>query len=239
MYNMKNLIKNSIIYSTLINIRKLLRVIYSVKSRSRFFWNIRKGDDFLSLDYPLNQNSTVLIIGAFEGDYLSKLNKKFECKIMAFEPMKESFDILKGKFASYGNISLFNFGLSDKTEEVYFSESGESSSFYGKDKKSQKVLLKSYIEFIDEEKIDLIDLVYMNIEGGEYDLLLSMLDHDLLKKTKHLQIQYHKINNTSKIQRKLINLKIGNTHKRVFNFPFIWERWDLTPPTPIRDKHFR
>jgi FkbM family methyltransferase len=227
MCNMKNLIKNSFIYGILINIRKLLRVFYSIKSRSRFFWNIKKGDEFLSLNYPLNKNSTVLIIGAFEGDYLSKLNKKFECKVLAFEPMKESFDILKSKFAEYGNISLFNFGLSDKTEEVYFSESEESSSLYTKDKKSQKVLLKSYSEFIDEEKIELIDLIYMNIEGGEYDLLPSMLNHDLLKKTKHLQIQYHIINDTSKIKRKLINSKISNTHKRIFNFPFIWERWDL------------
>lgn len=224
---MKNFLKKIYLYNVLFKLRKLLRLVYSTKSRSRFFWNLRKGDDILSLDYPLDKNSVVFIIGAYEGDYLSKLNNKYECKIYAFEPIIESFEILKNKFQFYENIKLYNFGLSDITEEVYFSKSGESSSLYREGSYKVNVLLKSFKDFLDESKIENIDLIYINIEGGEYRLLDSAIKNNLLLKVIHLQVQYHLINKSSRLERKLINKKLRVTHKRQFNFPFIWERWDI------------
>lgn len=223
---MKSFLKKIHLYNILFNLRKLLRIVYSTKSRSRFFWNLRKGDDILSFQYPLDKNSVVFIIGAFEGDYLSKLNKKFECKIYAFEPMIDSYEILKNKFKNYENIKLYNFGLSDITEEVSFSKSGESSSLYREDNSKEKVLLKSFNEFLDELKIENIDLIYMNIEGGEYRLLESAITNNTHRLVMHLQVQYHLINKNSKLERQQINNKLRLTHKRIFNFPFIWERWD-------------
>ena len=44
------------------------------------------GDEKLSLDYPLNSNSVVMIVGAYEGSYLDKLNNKFNCNIMYLNP---------------------------------------------------------------------------------------------------------------------------------------------------------
>ena len=67
---MKKKFKNSIFFPYFISFRNILRVIYSEKSRSRFFWNLMSGDEKLSLDYPLNSNSVVMIVGAYEGSYL-------------------------------------------------------------------------------------------------------------------------------------------------------------------------
>ena len=150
---MKTFLKNTFLYDIFFNIRKNLRIIYSTKSRSRFFWNLNKGDEVLSFDYKLDQSSIVFVIGAFEGDYLGKLNDRFKCKIYAFEPIDEYFNTLNNKFEKHKNINLFNFGLSDKTENVKFSKIGESSTEYGDNSNLVDVNLKSIKEFLLENQI--------------------------------------------------------------------------------------
>ena len=72
---MKNYIKNhKQLYIFLLNIREILRVLYNTKTRSRFFWKIRNGDNTLSLDYPLDQNSVIFDVGAYEGNFTKKIN---------------------------------------------------------------------------------------------------------------------------------------------------------------------
>lgn len=208
-------------------VRKNLRIIYSVKSRSRFFWNINRGDDVLSFNYKLTKDSVVFVVGAFEGDYLGKLNDKFKCVIYGFEPINESYIKLENKFKNFKNINLFNIGLSHKTEKAIFSNSGESSSLFLNSDQLVDVNLKSINEFMSEHKINFIDLFYMNIEGGEYSVLHQLIDSGNIKKIKHLQVQYHKINKESVKERKTLNKKLSKTHDQKFNYPFIWERWDL------------
>ena len=72
----KTKIKKTLIFPYLVRLRTFFRVFYSTKSRSRFFWNLRSGDIKLSLDYPLSNESVVLVVGAFEGDYLNKLTAR-------------------------------------------------------------------------------------------------------------------------------------------------------------------
>ena len=53
MKNIKAIIKKNIkIYEFLIKTRQTLRVIYNTKTRSRFLWTLRNGDEKISLNYP-------------------------------------------------------------------------------------------------------------------------------------------------------------------------------------------
>jgi len=223
----RKFLKNTFIYDIFFYLRKALRVVYSTKSRSRFFWNLNKGDDILSFDYKLKKDSVVFVVGAFEGDYLGKLNSRFKCKIYGFEPIDEYFYVLQNKFDKYENVYLFNFGFSDKTEKVKFSKIGESSSLYVNSSNLVEANLKSITEFITENNLSSIDLLYMNIEGGEYLVLQQLIDDEIIKSIKHIQVQYHNIDNDSIRKRKNINKLISKTHSRKFNYPFIWERWDV------------
>ena len=67
----------------------------------------------------------------------------------------------------------------------------------------------------------------MNIEGGEYAVLQQLIDNKTIKNIKHIQVQYHKIDDKSVQKRKKINRLMSKTHTRRFNYPFIWERWDV------------
>jgi hypothetical protein len=45
--------------------------------------------------------------------------------------------------------------------------------------------------FLEKYKIDVVDLVQINIEGEEYPLLEKWIKSDVLNKIKYIQVQYH------------------------------------------------
>ena len=91
----KHIKKRKKLYQFLINTRELLRIIYNVKTRSRFLWNLRDGDNKASLSYPIQKESVVFDIGAYKGSLSKKVYKKFQCQLYLFEPLIEEYEYLK------------------------------------------------------------------------------------------------------------------------------------------------
>tara|TARA_B100001029_G_scaffold179889_1_gene192193 strand:+ start:14921 stop:15607 length:687 start_codon:yes stop_codon:yes gene_type:complete len=226
---MKNYIKNyKQLYKFLLNIREILRILYNTKTRSRFFWTIRNGDNTLSLDYPLDENSVIFDVGAYEGNFTKKINQKFNCNIHCFEPLTKYYNFLVEEFKEFPKVRLYNFGLLDQDKEIKISNIDGSSSIYQRPEGDVKTIvnMKSFESFVKENNITHIDFLYMNIEGSEYKVLNQILDTGLINDINYMQIQFHNFVKDSKKMRRLIRYKLRKTHKCVFNFPFIWERWD-------------
>lgn len=220
--------KNKNLHKLMIQFRETLRIIYNTKTRSRFLWNLRKGDTKLTLAYPLNEQSIVIDVGTYKGEFTEKLLKKHDCFIHALEPVEEYYEFLINKFEKNKKIKIHNFGLLDKTFETKISKLEAGSSIFTRSEgvAEQKIFIKAATEFIKEEKLTEIDLLYMNIEGSEYQLLANLIESNEIMKIKHLQVQFHNYVDNSKIKRKEIRKQLNKTHKCIFNFPFIWERWD-------------
>jgi len=210
-------------------IRAGLRVLYNTKTRSRFLWQLRKGDEKLSLDYPLNESSIVFDVGAFKGFFTEKIYKKFECNIHAFEPLGDASNILESKFKNFPKVTVNNFGLIDKNEFINTSTIGASSSIFSRleGDTTDELEFKSFLEYIQENSIEKINFMYMNIEGSEYRLLTHIIESGFINNIDYLQIQFHNFVKNSKNLRKNIRKNLSKTHNCNFNFPFIWERWDL------------
>ena len=116
----------------------------------------------------------------------------------------------------------------NETIELKISNLGAGSSIYNRKEGSteQTISLKSMIQFVEEEKIKELQLLYLNFEGSEYQLLRHIIETGLIINIKHLQVQFHNYIDTAKHERKRIRKELKKTHYCVFNFPFIWERWD-------------
>ena len=182
---MKLFLKKSKFLSILfIQTRDILRIIYNQKRRSRFFWNLRKGDDKLSFDYNFTSDSLVFDVGAYIGSFTEKLSNKFNCKIYCFEPKLEYFDYLNQKFKNNENIRIFNFALSNFTGTGMISSIGAGSSMVYRQENAvlEEIKVKSIYEFLKEENINKIDLLYLNIEGSEYNLLDEIITKNIQKK---------------------------------------------------------
>lgn len=229
-YIIKKIIKkNKFIHNSLIFIRDKARIIYNQKRRSRFFWDIKNGDKTLSIDYPLNENSIFVDVGAHLGNFSRDIYIKYNCTIYAIEPLKDNFDIMSKNLSIYPKIICINSALSNFDGETYISNLGASSSLFNRNEGgvSSKISVKSFSTFVKEESLDIIDLVKMNIEGSEYELLDEIIESGCINKIKHLQIQFHNFVNDAQIKRNTIRNKLKLTHNNNFNYPFIWERWDI------------
>jgi FkbM family methyltransferase len=219
---------NKKLYGFLLSSRDIFRILYNTKRRSRFFWKLRKGDERLSLQYPLDSDSVVFDVGAFTGGFTQQIFLKFNCYVYAFEPLKNYSDILKNKFKNNHKIKILDFGLFDKNKKILISNIGASSSIFSRveGEASELVEFRSFFEFVNDNSIKKINLLYMNIEGSEYNLMKHIIKTDYIKNIDHLQIQFHNYVEGSKQLRKQIRDELKKTHTCIFNFPFIWERWD-------------
>jgi hypothetical protein len=93
----------------------------------------------------------------------------------------------------------------------------------------EKIKLVKYYDFINDNKIDHIDLIKINIEGSEYELLEHIIENNLHVKIKNLQIQFHKIFNDSEEKREKIRKSLSLTHKLTYDYTFVWENWEKLP----------
>ncbi len=220
--------KNKFIYKFLLSSRDLLRIIYNQKRRSRFFWNLRNGDEKLSLDYDFTNKSIVFDVGTYTGSFTEKIVNRFDCIVYAFEPKNEYFNYLMNKFKKNKNVRIFNFALSNFTGTAQISDIGAGSSIIERVENSdyETINVVSFVDFLKMENINSIDLLYLNIEGSEYDLFTNIFENNYQNKINHFQIQFHNFVNQAKQKRREIRKVLKITHDCKFNFPFIWERWD-------------
>ena len=72
-----------------------------------------------------------------------------------------------------------------------------------------------------------VDLIEFNIEGGEYDCLIALIESGLISTINILQIQFHNFSQSSELNRAQIREKLRLTHSLIFNYEWVWERWEL------------
>ena len=181
-------------------------------------WESDGGDFELRFNYNLNKRSIVFDLGGFKGDFASDLYARMPCKIYIFEPVKEYHLIIKNRFKLNKMIKFFPYGLSNKTESKFIEKKGECSSIFIKNnenyksKKMEKIKLLDIDEFINENKIYKIDLMKINIEGGEYDVIQRLVDTNKVEIIKNLQIQFHILDKKSMKKKDDIRRILQKTH---------------------------
>ena len=74
-----------------------------------------------------------------------------------------------------------------------------------------------------------IDLMSINIEGNEYYLLKRIIDSEMINNIINILVQFHEwypSMTESKVLRNQIHTKLNKTHKLVFSYDFVWEKWE-------------
>ena len=211
---------------------KWFYAFYIVKDRAiieRTKWYRDKGDEYLRLEYNLNEDSIVFDIGGYVGDFAEKISKKFGCKIYLFEPSQSFYKKCLERFKNNKNILCFNYGVGNLNGDFVLSNDNEASSTKRKisDKEGEKIKIKKISNIIEEQRVNNIDLMKINIEGGEYDLLPFIINENLISKINNIQVQFHNfIPNAVKKREEITNL-LKNTHKNDWSYYFVWENWSL------------
>ena len=192
-------------------------------------WFIAKGDKTLRLDYDLNKDSVVFDLGGYKGDFAENIYKKYAPNIYIFEPVKSFYSIIKKKFETIEKVKPYHYGLADVDKQLHISLTDDGSSVFIKEsKKTETIQLKSLVEFVKNNNINIVDLIKINIEGGEYDVLESLLEENMITRFKNIQVQFHDFiieNATERMEN--IQKQLAKTHKITYQFNFVWENWQL------------
>lgn len=192
---------------------------------------LEKGGKKLRLDYPLGKNSIVIDVGGYVGDFAADIIQKFNCKIDVFEPVVEYAEKIRELFVSNSNVQVIEAGLGAIDKEELISIEGLGSSVFGNSAREcfrEKIRIISAVDYIESQAYPIIDLMKINIEGGEYELLNSLLNQpSLIKKIRYFQIQFHDFVPDAQERRADIHQKLSETHELMWDFPFIWESWEI------------
>jgi FkbM family methyltransferase len=186
------------------------------------------GEDTLRLDYDfLTEDSVVFDLGGYRGQSTSDLFSKYGPNMYVFEPVEEYADFLRKRFARRSNkIKIFQFGLGSRTEEQTIKLEAEGSSTY-KSAGDTSIHIEDFMEFVKREKIEKIDLLEINIEGGEYDVLPYLIETGYIKNIRALQIQFHNLMKDAPQRVAKIREGLAKTHVCDYSYDFSWDGWTL------------
>jgi FkbM family methyltransferase len=196
-------------------------------------WFSTHGDQNLRLNYDLTEESIVFDVGGYEGQWAGDIFSKYHCTIHTFEPVEEYANQIGERFAYNNKVLLHRFGLAGKTKKAWLSVSADGSSIFKESDNMQEISLIKAIDFIKENDIHTIDLMKINIEGGEYELLEHLIDADFIRNIINLQVQFHDFVPGATGRMVKIQEALQKTHYLSYQYEFVWENWrkKSTPKT--------
>lgn len=171
---------------------------------------VEKGLEKLRYEYDLSENDLVIDVGSYNGEFKSKIIEKYGCKVIEYDLLNN-----KGLWTSEGYIETGG--------AFYYTSIFEPAN-------SRHYALDIAKEFDGLN----IALCKINIEGGEYDLLDYIIEKDLLKNIKYLQVQFHTVELMNTEERyEYIKNKLSKTHELQWYYKNVWESWKRKPLNPF------
>jgi len=188
-------------------------------------WWADGGDDAFRYAYPLTERSFVMDLGGYKGQWASDIFARYQCRIAVFEPVKGFAANIRARFEHNRLISTFAIGLGASTRRATIGVCMDGSSIF------KRAAIEEYIEIVDVhdwlrnagEKT--VDLLKINIEGGEYELLERLIETDDVSSIGNIQVQFHKVDDNSKARMNEIRRILAHTHIPTYQYDFVWDNW--------------
>lgn len=209
-------------------IKKVINRVFPSRQAKRVKpWMLANGDKTMRLNYDLSENSLVFDLGGYEGQWASDIFSKHRCVVFIFEPYKDYATNIRNRFLKNSSIRVFDFGLGKEDKMMTLYSNDDGSSVFKKTGLSFEISIMKASSFLKNEKISKIDLMKVNIEGGEYDLLEELIDSGMIGSIKNLQVQFHDFVPHAQARMKKIQASLEATHSLTYQYEFVWENWEL------------
>jgi FkbM family methyltransferase len=190
-------------------------------------WFRDNGDKTLRLNYELNEKSVVIDLGGYEGQWAADIFCKYVCSIHVFEPVKKFADNIEERFKKNSKVMIYAYGLSKANIKEKLSISADSSSTFKPGQETEEIQLVKIDDFLVKNNIEHVDLMKINIEGGEYDLLEHLTHSDRISIFENIQVQFHDFVPMAKERMYAIQNNLSKTHYLTYQYEFVWENWKL------------
>ncbi len=200
---------NSILRRIVIRLRVTLFPTEHDKDVERWFAD--DGDETLRFNYDLNNDSLVMDLGGYKGQWTSDIYARYNCRVLVFEPVKSFAERIEARFKKNPRIKVFCLALGENRRQEIIALGDDGSSVYRDNPEKETIQFEDVAEFFTKHNIKNIDLMKVNIEGGEYELLPRLFYAGLVSRIKNLQIQFHDIGPDSELRMEKICQELVKT----------------------------
>jgi FkbM family methyltransferase len=182
------------------------------------------------VEADIDEASVVLDVGAFVGEWSEQVSRRYGSTIYAFEPNPLVWHALSGRLADHPNVVRFEYGLGRADHTATLAQAGPGSSIYTVDPEldTTEVQIRDVLGVLEELGIAEIDLLKVNIEGGEYDLFERLIETDWLPRIRLVSVQFHEWHPKAYRRRRAIRRALARGHAEVWCYPWVWEYWQRT-----------
>lgn len=192
-------------------------------------WREDRGEQRARLDYALGPESLVWDVGGFEGQWASDVSARFGCRVRVFEPAPDAASGLRWRFAANPRLSVHEFALGGADGVMFLALRGDASGIRATGEapagREAKIQVRDVVAVMDELGAEPINLLKLNIEGGEYDLLDRLVSSGRIADVHELQIQFHDFWPDAVARREKLEAALSRTHARTWCYEFVWENW--------------
>jgi len=194
-------------------------------------WYADGGDDRFRFDYDLDERSFVLDLGGYEGQWASDLYARYRCRIAIFEPVPRFAQNIRARFAKNSDITVFQYGLgaTSRAETIYLH--GASSSTQKAQAESEQIEIVDVRQWFEDQAVETVQLMKINIEGGEYELLERLVATGLIGKIDDIQVQFHNFTRDAPARMEQLQRALRATHTPTYQYRFVWENWRRATPS--------
>lgn len=211
-----------------INRNKIYSEEEKIQIENGLNWTKINGDNTLRIEYDLKENSIVFDVGGFEGNWAAEILARYNSNVYIFEPYIPYYEKIENRFKKNTKVKSYQFGLGGQTRNLVFYLDNDASSTIIQPKvlgNEVNVELVNIVDFISKENITNVNLIKLNIEGGEYELMESLIENNLLPLFDNFQIQFHTIDHNSNERKEYIRTKLNITHQLTYQYEYYWENW--------------
>jgi len=182
-------------------------------------------NDLITESLLLTADSQVLDFGGYTGDWSARIVQRYGCRIQIFEPIDRFAGQLESRFAGDDRVTVHRFAIGsvDEPREFFLSEDGTGEFSEG---------VAVLVEFRPARSLHAllparIDVVSINIEGGEYELIPALAEAGVLERCETIFVQFHRVvdEDWSDTRRQACRDLLSSTHECVWSYDYVWEAW--------------
>ena len=188
-------------------------------------WRRDRGEELRYRFANLSAESVVVDLGGFRGDWTQRMFDQYGCVFHVFEPHPGFAEELTRRFAALPKITVHPVALAAADGWFELSDLGDSSSAFRKGEATVRCRSVEAAAYLNELGIGRIDVMKINIEGGEFEVLPHLVATGVIDEIRTLQVQFHRLNEHSPADRDAIRDRLQHTHRQTWCYPFVWEEW--------------
>ena len=191
-------------------------------------FNLEGHNEKLFAGHLLDSNSTVVVLGGYTGNSVNEWSTRYNARVITYEPVPHYYEGLKKRFATRNDISIFDYAAGGSEKDIEIGFDSENSGEFSPSTNKMFVKMIDIAEHLNQLGIHEIDLIEINIEGGEYDVLERLLRKKHSLRVKNLLIQFHNLLPEHPLERESYRSLLRQNYTQEWNYEWVWEFWKET-----------